>query len=694
MQYSNDIITFDTEVTTVYKYKGEWRRYSPYIPEDADKMGFCYAWMLSYISADDSSRSVQTILKRTMTDLAATLYKISLSNPDVIFTVWVHNLGYDFEVLRNVIKFDKIFAKNPHQIIYADWRNIRFRCSYMLTHQSLENLGESYKLDITKKTSDGYRYNYLKVRTPLTRLNDDEYDYCVRDTITLAKGIDIYLNRYGCISNIPLTQTGAVRQRLKKTVHDDMRYKRLMARLIPKTVGMYALFNAVKWGGYTHANFLYVDRVLVNVDSWDISSSYPFQQISKKFPMEQFALNPTHDKINDTVWKESHSFIVFAEFSNYESATYNTYVSSSHCLDLEDAIIDNGRVLKAKRFKIYLTDADYSIIIDSMTADTIVNIIQMWSARKDYLPLPVVYMLLDLYGNKTGKKEVDNNLYMRSKEELNSVYGMMLSALAHALIELDDGASSGWRVKNPTELEIQDRLSYLSNNPNKCYYSFAWGLWTVAYARRQIWDMIIAQDEYNAYSDTDSSKLTEGYDKDFVLNYNDNLVRELDALMTARGINPERTRPRKKDGTPVQIGIFDYEGRYSEFKTLGAKRYVYRKSSNGKLYMTVSGVSKKYGARALNDDINNFKEDMVIEYEDCRRLVMQYRNNQPNDIVHGWTNDQRYGVSSTPSTYTMSLEPLFKDLVRAAMEHSYNMPDNAVELHRLIEEGFNRDKKN
>lgn len=230
MIYSDDIITFDTEVTTVYRYGGKWRRYSPYIPDDAEKMGFCYAWMMSRISETDDMRCVDTTLKRTMPELREMLYKISNSDTNRIFTIWVHNLGYDFEVLRNVITFDKIFAKNPHQIIYADWRNIRFRCSYMLTHQSLDSLGKSYKLDVKKKTTDGYKYNYLKIRTPLTRLNDDEYDYCIRDTITLAKGIDIYLGRYHHIKNIPLTQTGAIRQKLKSIVHDDMRYKKLMAR--------------------------------------------------------------------------------------------------------------------------------------------------------------------------------------------------------------------------------------------------------------------------------------------------------------------------------------------------------------------------------------------------------------------------------------------------------------------------------
>lgn len=103
------------------------------------------------------------------------------------------------------------------------------------------------------------------------------------------------------------------------------------------------------------------------------------------------------------------------------------------------------------------------------------------------------------------------------------------------------------------------------------------------------------------YSDTDSCYGTEWNEKK-VDEYNAERVKRL----KLNGYDPVTVRDRQ-----FSPGIAELDGIYSEFKTLGAKRYACRDAETGKLKITVSGVPKK-GCECLNDDINNFKRGMIF----------------------------------------------------------------------------------
>ncbi len=53
----------------------------------------------------------------------------------------------------------------------------------------------------------------------------------------------------------------------------------------------------------------------------------------------------------------------------------------------------------------------------------------------------------------------------------------------------------------------------------------------------------------------------------------------------------ESISPKNKQGKSKTIGIWDYEGNYSKFKTLGAKRYLVLE--NDELHLTLAGLSNK-----------------------------------------------------------------------------------------------------
>jgi hypothetical protein len=62
---------------------------------------------------------------------------------------------------------------------------------------------------------------------------------------------------------------------------------------------------------------------------------------------------------------------------------------------------------------------------------------------------------------------------------------------------------------------------------------------------------------------------------------------------------------------------------YTEFVTLGAKRYAGRNKADGELHITVAGVPKK-GAACLHDDIRNFKKGLIFSGDITGKLMHAY----------------------------------------------------------------------
>ena len=138
----------------------------------------------------------------------------------------------------------------------------------------------------------------------------------------------------------------------------------------------------------------------------------------------------------------------------------------------------------------------------------------------------------------------------------------------------------------------------------------------------------------------------------------------------------------------IQLGAFGEEERFSEFRTLGSKKYVQRLKSSGKLEMTVSGINKE-AVEALHDDINNFTAGVVFDKDlkDVSKLLHTYFDRQP-DLVFpdGYVSHQRRGVNLRPNGYRLRKEKepeqIIEDLASGARVTEY---DKA--LRGVIHEG-------
>ena len=77
------------------------------------------------------------------------------------------------------------------------------------------------------------------------------------------------------------------------------------------------------------------------------------------------------------------------------------------------------------------------------------------------------------------------------------------------------------------------------------------------------------------------------------------MIKQFEEVAAVRGYDKDTFSPCAPDGKPRPLGVFDYEGVYDGFITLGAKKYAYEKG--GKCAVTVSGLSKKAPIQDLSE---------------------------------------------------------------------------------------------
>ena len=204
-------------------------------------------------------------------------------NPLLI--VWVHNLAYEFQWLSGLYPFnnDEVFFRDVRKPIYCRmFDTFELRCSYIQTNMSLSAL---CKQTGVKQKLSGQKYDYDKVRFPWTELSAFEEEYTTVDVESLVKAMKYRVSRGGDnLQTVPLTSTGYVRRECKEALKDQF----LDLRELKPAEKEYRLLRKAFRGGNTHANRYFVDKIIDDVYSYDISSSYPTQQLTQLFPIRPF----------------------------------------------------------------------------------------------------------------------------------------------------------------------------------------------------------------------------------------------------------------------------------------------------------------------------------------------------------------------------------------------------------------------
>lgn len=643
---NDDIMCFDIETSsgflhkdsdTLEPYLGKSKKYY----EDCKKFSICYVWQFS---VNDN-----VFWGRTLEDFKDFLQELEYYEPHKKI-VYIHNFSFEFQFLINVLQFDYVFARQARKPLFAEWSTYQFRCSYFLTNMSLAVWADQRKLSVQKLVGD---LDYTILRTPKTVLTDKELAYCFNDVLVMYFGLLQYKEKYGHVIDIPFTQTGEVRKEVidRMNVSSEYKYRKRCIKLIPETIEDYKLLCDCFMGGYAHSNAVHTNIVLDNVRSKDISSSYPIVMCLEKYPMTYFEETvPCDDYFNN----DNYSYIITFDVEHLHSKRWNTWLSFSKCSKIKGYSLDNGRVLKADYVQLSLTNVDYEMFQLCYDFDNL-NIIDFRISSNDYLSPTFVKYILELYGNKTTLKGIKEKepLYMKSKQYINSMYGMMVTKNITDTIEFEEDR---WKKELLNEKNFYTKIASEKKKLSKTFGAFQFGVWVTAYARRNLWQGILALDYNVAYCDTDSIKFID-CDSNFFNEYNKRIEERENERADMLGIPRDKFCPMDKNGIPHRLGIFDDDGQYKKFKTLGAKKYCYVDNDN-KLHMTVSGVRKSAVSQLHN--IEEFKDCTVFDVEHAQKLIMTYVDDMPPIVWNKGQYDEfhsnyQHGICAQPTTYSLGI---------------------------------------
>ncbi len=655
----NTIYTFDIETTSYLILDGEQIPAEDYLKLDEDQredslpMACMYVWQFSI---NDT-----VYYGRTWDEFRSFLDRLE-KNCDKPKIVFVHNLSFEFQFICQQLKIKSVMSRKSRKVmscVLADY-NIKFRCTLFMSNVKLAYLPKIFNLPVEKMDGD---LDYTKMRTPATPLTEKELGYCEHDCLVVYEYIKVELQTYNRVDKIPMTSTGKVRKELQKLVMKDPYYRRLVGNAINIRPSVYNMLIESFAGGYTHANYMYTDEVLENIDSYDETSAYPYVLVTCKFPMKSF--QECHIKTREEMLPE-YAYLLRVKFTNIKCKYYNNFISASKCSWIVGGKMDNGRIIKAKEITITLTDIDFKFILDTYDCESY-EITQSFCALYNYLPLKFVNFILEKYVNKTKFKNVKGKEleYAKEKNKFNSLYGMTVTNMIRDEVEFTN--EKGWIETPLTDVNIFDKLI---KEKEKAFLSFAWGVWVTAYARDNLLRRVVDLDQYVVYCDTDSIKCVQGYDHKVFDEYNKTVVEKIKNVSEILNIPFEKYSPTDSKGIPHLLGVFECEtgkGRkytYDKFITQGAKKYCVE--IDGEIEVTVSGVPKS-GAKCLKR-IEDFRDDLVFDFEYTHKNMIMYNDDQKPFALMDY-NGVKYlvkdktGCCILPTTYELGKAMEYADLL-------------------------------
>ncbi len=628
--YIEHLMTFDIETSTIEKTDGSFE-------------GYMYHWQVCI----DGFVCFGRTWKEFLTFLRKMNRALKNYNEQHKLICYIHNFSYEFQFLYSWIKLTNVFAidkRKPLKAISKEF-NIEFRCSYLLSNMNLKKFIENTpNAHYFKGSGD---LDYKKVFTPKSILTMSELGYCYNDVMGLYEAI-IYLLREDTLTTIPLTSTGYVRRECRNNMRKNKKNRKqfLDLKLDDK---LYQLCKDSFRGGNTASNRYKTNFINYDVSSYDMSSAYPYAMISGLYPITPFQEETitSLDMLDD--YNNRYCTLAYYSFENVKlkKGIPFPYIPYSKCIEFIAPSYDtqfkgkeycyNGRVLEADFIKIAMTNYDYQIFINQYAYDEEnVRVEDFYYSHKGFLPKELINTVLEFFTLKSQLKGIDGKEYeyMKSKNKLNSLYGMIVTDI----IRQENLFNEQWEKGENSTLE-----EYYSKRNN--FLTYQWGLFVTAICRTNLQKAIDKIGLDCVYIDTDSLKYCGSHDEVF-----EHINQEMiDWCIQNDIINYVEVGNHK-----YFLGLFDKEKGYDEFVTLGAKKYAF--NQNGKIGITVAGLNKKSGAKELElkGGLSNFK--IGTEFFDSGRKTVYYNDDKKHFlIVQGCKIENASNIALVDTTYTLGM---------------------------------------
>lgn len=629
-RYINHLMTFDIETSTIEKTDGSFE-------------GFMYHWQVCI----DGFVCFGRTWKEFLTFLRKMNRALKNYNEQHKLVCFIHNFSYEFQFLYSWIKLTDVFAidkRKPLKAISKDF-NIEFRCSYLLSNMNLKKFIENTPNAHYYKGSGDL--DYKKVYTPKTVLTMSELGYCYNDVMGLYEAI-IYLLRDDTLMSIPLTSTGYVRRECRNNMRKNKKNRKQFLDL-KLDDQLYQLCKDAFRGGNTASNRYKTNFINYDVSSYDMSSAYPYAMISGLYPITPFQKETiiSLDMLDD--YNNRYCTLAYYSFENVKlkKGIPFPYIPYSKCIEFIAPSYDglfkgkeycyNGRVLEAEFIKIAMTNYDYNIFVTQYDYDEEnVRVEDFYYSHKGFLPKELTDTVIEFFTLKSLLKGNEEKAYeyMKSKNKLNSLYGMIVTDI----IRQENLFNDQWEKGENSTLD-----NYYSKRNN--FLTYQWGLFVTAICRSNLQKAIDKIGLDCVYIDTDSVKFVGKHD-DVFKQINQEMI---DWCTQNDIINYVNVGNHK-----YFLGLYDKEKGYSEFITLGAKKYAFKQSN--KIGITVAGLNKKSGAQELErkGGLSNFK--IGTEFFDSGRKTVYYNDDKKHFLtVQGCKIENASNIALVDTTYTLGM---------------------------------------
>lgn len=602
--YYNTFATFDIETT---KLTNElWNKKQP---EMMHYFNHTFCWS---VWCEDCF-----IFGRAIDDFFQMLSALRQFIGETILVWYVHNLAFEFN--NNIDFFYKCewvegFWRNATTPLFIRLKSYEFRCSAQLTHKSLRQIGNEIGL---QKLED---FDYDRKLGIYDELSGNDVDYSMRDVKILWLFLDAECTRY-CdklnktknIAYLPLTQTGYVRNDIKKNFSRTNSGKRLLKNTALSRE-MYQTIRPAFYGGDVHANFRCIG-IEQRFDAEhqgmhvDLKSAYPWAICTKDFCLNYSEWCYGCDEYLLKEWLKNPETGIIAELNLYDvmikprHIPYIPYDPQNVKSVQLNTVDDNGKVVCADAITITLCDTDIRLILDTYEIGSI-EVKRIFTGVKKPLPYSIVSTVVDYFNRKTTLKDVKTGdpekdayieyLYSLSKQMLNGIYGLFATQLENRTFYVD-----------PVTFEIKaGELEY--EQAKILPYQIA--LQVTAYVREAIAGFCSFLAKHSDcefwYCDTDSIFCKKNWRTEmYVELWNEERRKESERLsLLYWNIIPKT--PKGKDQV---LGSFDIEEDFNgatSFCTIGSKRY-YIGYADGTYQVTFSGL--RGTKRKFNKKLNRWE---------------------------------------------------------------------------------------
>ena len=536
---------------------------------------------------------------------------------------YIHNASYDLSYLIQYIQLylpykDDRFGiyDGEHKIVTYQQGGIEFRCTYMLTHQSLEKWSESMNAEHKKQVG---LYDYSKVLFQDSVLDESEKTYDEYDILAMEDSFKKQLQLHNDnITTVPLTSTGYIRRKLRKACIYDRYFREKYFYKSRLDADSYKFCLYAFAGGYTHNNRFY-RGVMVRCKGGhrDFRSHYPTQLTTYPLP---FGKPEVYYNITQKYYRETHKKISAKQILNLYprfSTITKLYIKRMELKDNNITmpfmqvskmfnktrnckyIADNGRLLKmySGSFFTYVDNHTLKILLEQY--NIFGTIIKVYRFKNYKLPSCMREVIDELYKAKSDLKILEKEceeMYgkfseqtidahmqlMLSKALLNSCYGCLAMNPIRMKYDMDFEKAEPFIIEKAynSDEELQEGLDDYYNGRNN-FLAYQVGCFVTALARAELYEYIkcIGYDKV-LYCDTDSIF----YLKD---EETEKRIEELNA-------EKNKTAPFITDskGNKIYYDVFENEEDWKAFKGLHSKCYGIV-TNKDELQITVAGIPSR-----------------------------------------------------------------------------------------------------